>query len=154
RLLEELWQDVHRLDRLLEKPDAHWIKEAPPPDADDTQPKSLQERTDLVSRGMNKLRSQFDDLYKKLAISANLQIDWYDAEGALAVPFMDANLRMKLLANSRRISHTLLTETGDKPSEATGSEKREEENAQKEANRQGRMALADLGKRWFDACKP
>jgi hypothetical protein len=154
RLLEELWQDVHRLDRLLEKPDAHWIKEAPPPDAADTQPKSLQQRTDLVSRGMNKLRSQFDDLYKKLAISANLQIDWYDAEGALAVPFMDANLRMKLLANSRRISHTLLTETGDKPSEATGAEKKEEENAQKEANRQGRMALADLGKRWFDACKP
>src|SRR5439155_12730168 len=119
RALEELWQEVHRLDQLLEKPEARWIKEAPPADADDTQPKSLQQRTELVSRGMNKLRSQFEDLCKGLAISAaNLQIVWYDAEGALAVPFMDASLRMKLLTNSRRISHTLLTETGDKPSEA------------------------------------
>jgi hypothetical protein len=154
RSLEELWREVHRLDRLLEKPNPRWIKETPPPDAEDTQPKSLQQCPGVVSQGMNKVRSQFDDLCKRLVISANLQIDWYDAEGALAVPFMDANLRMKLLANSRRITHTLLTETGDKPSEATGSEKKEEENAQKEANRQGRMALADLGKRWFDACKP
>src|SRR5262249_42563126 len=95
-----------------------------------------------------------EELCKKLAVIANLQIDWYDAEGALVAPFLESSLRMKVVINSRRISHTFLNETADKPGEAGGADKKEEELAQNQAKRQGRMALATLGKRWFDACKP
>lgn len=148
--IEELWKEVHRLDRQLEKPIAALVKEAPKPDLDDPKPCNLAERADLVNRGLKKLRDQFDAMCQKLAISADLQIDWYDIEGALAVPFMEPDLRMKLITNSRRISLRLLTEVGDKPAEAAAAGKKDEENAQKEATRQGRMALADLGKGWFD----
>ena len=150
--IEGLWKEVHRLDRLLEKPEARWITDSPPPDTDDTQPRSIVKRTEFVNQEMRKIYSQFDGLCRKLETTANLQTDWYEVEGALVVPFMDPSRRMNLITNSRRISHTYLTETV-KASAAADTGKKDEENAQNEAKRQGRMTLAVLGKPWFDTCK-
>jgi hypothetical protein len=153
RSIEDLWREVHRLDKQLEKPNSSLVKDLPKADLDDPQPLNLPDRTKIVTGGLAKLRSQFDAVCQRLSISADLQIDWHDAEGALTVPFMDPTLRMKLITNSRRTSLDLLTKVGDKPAETAAVAQKEEELTQKEASRQGRMALAALGKGWFDQCK-
>jgi hypothetical protein len=101
---------------------------------------------------MREIDTRFDRLCRNLETTADLITHWYEVEGALAVPFMDPQRRMNLITNSRRISHTYLSETV-KPSEVANAGKKDEENAQNEAKRQGRMALAVLGKPWFEECK-
>jgi hypothetical protein len=150
RSIEDLWKEVHRLDRQLEKPNPDLIKNPPKPDLDDPNPLNLEKRTDLVTRGLGKLWTKFNETCQNLANSQDIQIGWHETESALTVPFIEPTLRMKLIGNSRRISHDLLAKVGDKPTEAATAGKKEEEHAPKEAMRQGRMALANLGKYWFD----
>jgi hypothetical protein len=156
RSIEGLWQEVHWLDRQLEKPnpDLVLVKDPPKVDSDDSKPLNIVDRADLINSGIKKLRKQFDEVCQKLAVSgADLQTEWHDTEGALSVPFMDPALRMRLLTSSRRTSLHLLTESGDKPSDAGSAGEEEKKQPRKEAIRQGKMALAGLGKTWFDLCK-
>jgi hypothetical protein len=154
RSIGELWQEVHRLDRQLEKPNPALVKEPPKADLDDPKPLNIADRSDSINRGLKKLRDQFKSICEKLAVSsADLQIEWHDTEAALTVPFIEPSLRMRLISSSRRTSLHLLTETGDKAAEAGAPGDEEKKKARKEAENQGRMALASLGKTWFELCK-
>jgi len=154
RSIKDLWREVHRLDRQLEKPNAALVKEPPKADLDDPKPLNIVDRTKSINSGLGKLRSQFDAICQKLADSgADLQTEWHDTEGALTVPFMDPTLRMRLITSSRRTSLHLLTESSGKSTEGETAGEDERKKSRKAAVRQGRMALVGLGKNWFDLCK-
>jgi hypothetical protein len=135
-----LWDEVHALRKGLDVPDA---KPAP------EKIKDLANRAESVRKGLAQLDSAFKRHADQLT-SASLQKGWHDIEAALAVPFLDADLRRQLLQKSRQISYTLNVEGANKASEAGGLTK--EQNAQmmrEMAQRQARLALAMLGEDEF-----
>lgn len=148
--LQQLWCEAHRLADALESPDLRWITEAPPPDDEQPLPLSLVARTDVVREGFRELREILLRRWELLA-DANSPAACRDIDDALEVPGSDPQLRMKLLCNGLRTRRQLLIATADQraddpPLTSLGETAR----VQAVARAQGRMALAMLGRRWFD----
>ncbi len=151
---ESLWEDLHALVRAVEAgdPDFGSILRAPSPRADDPRPVSLADR-------VKRVRSGYDALARAFAVSSDraLRAESADAWGilddALHVPFVDfpadvsADLplltdpdrpaRFKLIADARRVGRRVLGKAEPRPAEAQG-------------RRESRLALATLGRRWFE----
>jgi len=150
--VEDLWVDTHQLVAQLEAPDPGSIAQPPRGDAANPRPRSLVALSDAVRRAFVRLEQRF--FRATLALTdASLQIVWRDIDDALTVPDIDPALRIQLLSNQRRISRQLLIETGPSRDEVTTNREQLQLDRHKEqARMQGRLAIAVLGHRWFDAC--
>jgi hypothetical protein len=139
---EQLWQDLHVLDELLQTPDPKRLGELPP-------------LTKAVRNRFEALTARFADECRTLAERTNLQSIlpslWHETAEVLAVPDLDPELRLRLLAANRHIAAELLAESDRKFSDAPGVSREENERwARLAAQHQGRLALAELGQGWFD----
>jgi hypothetical protein len=155
--LESLWEYTHKLTLFLE------------PGGDEPGKPAIVD-FDELSKGAIKLEKEYAALYDQWKESwrestAKTTITaWRDATDAMVVP--DPITRLQLVSNVRRISRDILVRTaGAPPRSATAAAKpdgatakqddtitpaKAEKQAQSTARRQGRMALAVLGRRWFD----
>lgn len=150
--LDDLWKDTHYLVRILETPNPKRITEAVPFSELDLKPHSVNEQTKNVALAFKVLEETYTRQCNDLS-GAVLQSVWRDTDDALSVPAnIDPDLRIKLLMNAKAASRTFHVKTmDDKTSDAPGiTEERNTEVARQTAQRQGRMALAVLGQRWFD----
>ncbi|MCA1685953.1 MAG: hypothetical protein LC745_08210, partial [Planctomycetia bacterium] len=158
---ERLWDDLHALTGALEaeRPDFGSIRKDPLPTADDPHPLSLAGRVERVRTG-------FDGLVRRFALACNQALraespgSWAVLDDALGVPFVDfpasvkADLpllnspdrrpRFKIASDARRIGRRVLGESGGRPTSPSGS-------SEAEARREARLALATLGRAWFEA---
>jgi hypothetical protein len=139
RAIEELWDEAHALVQLLEDPAADTIR----PQAEGVQEK------------FRDLKVRFAQRCEAVAAGkASVMIDWAAAGAALDVPALDRSLRARLRALQRKSA-----ENEDQPPPAPSSAPnalREQEFTNRTrvevyAQAQGRMSLAVLGQRWFDA---
>jgi hypothetical protein len=151
--LLRLWRDTHdlceRLDNLQpDQPDGAAAAAAP-------RSGNLADHAALVRRSYDETRQRLCRWWQELS-SAEVPSVWHEADAALLVPHRDWQLRMKLLANKRRTSRRLFAETAQQSwVKATGRAASNGDTLQAaspSARIQGRLALAVLGRRWFDAC--
>jgi len=142
-ILLPLWENVHALRRALDDPD-------PKPVSDKV--KLAADRTDVVVKELARLRDIFDKRTEQT--SPTQQQSWHEIQAALVVPFIAPDLRKQLLLKSREISAKLNVET-DKATEVAGRTKEQNsEMAREQAQRQGRLALAMIGKDEFERQRP
>jgi hypothetical protein len=160
-LAESIWDDVHALTRALEAdpPDFGSIRSEPRPTADDPHPLSLAERVDRVRTRFDRLQRGFASACDR-ALRAESPDAWGVLDDALRVPFADLPpaveadlpmltgsdrpLRFKLIADARTIGRRELPRPGDQGHAP-------EALVRAEAGRQARLALAALGRGWFEA---
>jgi hypothetical protein len=147
RQAEDLWQHTHRLLALLEKPTA-----GPLASAAEGGPglAPLVRQTERVAGGYDALEQQFLQFCGSLT-DVELPSVWRDIEDVLAVPALAVDRRLALLRTASRTSYRLLLETAQNLSAArpvTAAENQTQVRAT--ARRQGRMAVAVLGRAWFD----
>lgn len=143
--VESLWNKTHQLTRLL--------NQAPRDGKDDQATlQRLAQNADDVRQPLDKLGNHF--LQVCLALTdVNLQIVWRDIDDVLAVPHMQPGLRVQLITNRQRISRYLLIETAQGTrSTLEPDPKAATEHAKTAGRLQGRLALAELGRSWFDQC--
>ncbi len=137
QLAEELWENLHRLSETLEKPNPKGIDQ-------------LRDQTEGASKAFNQLRSDFDEHCSGLSKAA-LPTTPRDLDDVLLVPMNDASLRIELLNHNRSIGQQLLVETAQRTDEVPSIPLEQNQAWAKDAaQRQGRMALAVLGSRWFN----
>jgi len=158
REAEDLWQHVHELTDLLERPEARWITRVPPPTSERPQPRSLVEQSDLVRAQFDELVAQYDKIVAAMA-SGEATPHWHAAQRALHVPHADWRQRLALLAkahengradsaqreksSAKELAAPAMTDAAEVTAHRTSSRDAATTNAQW----QGRMALATLGRR-------
>src|SRR5262249_46532443 len=124
----------------------------PPAHATDLPPRSLAQQADVVRQSFARMQGEAAQYLQNLT-EVDVPRIWRDIEDVLVIPFGPPHLRMKLVTNSQRPSRRLLIETDQRPGEVLGVSAAETRaSAQRDAEHQGRMALAALGQRWFDEC--
>src|SRR5262249_9944855 len=151
---EELWENLHYLVRQVAVTSPEEMQrrltmdvrlETRDPDA------GLQRQTATVRTAFERLRERFDKECQKLAEEVTFtQGTWHAANDALTVPLIEPKLRLRLVNRPRRISRKWLRETQGKVSEAALSAEANAKMARESASRNGRLALAALGPRWFE----
>ncbi len=153
--VEALWRNTHQLVCLLESSDAAWISRAPPVAAEGLPPRSLIQQTQVVRQAFAELEDALTQRWVALAdADVGLPGVWRDIDDALVVPMLDDHLRSRLLRNRLRTARQLLIKTSQQPVSYTAvSPRQQTDRVKTTARRQGRMALAVLGRRWFDLCK-
>ncbi len=135
-----IWEETHRLDQDIRKAslaaEPHLLIAGFQQRAVDLRNRNDALLGDVLSRG-------------ELLCGVDLPSVWRDADDALSVPFLPADLRSRLLANKRGVSWRFLTQSkGDvlppvsAPKMATW--------AVDESQRTGQLALAAVGKTRFD----
>jgi hypothetical protein len=135
--LVQLWEKVHALRRLLEPTPA---KEGAGQTGD------LDKLAGEVADGFRKVEELLQQSARKDNATARTQDRWHEIEAVLSVPFLDADRRRVLLQASHDIAREL-SASADEGSEAKGvSPEANAEQARSAALRQGRLALAVLGK--------
>jgi hypothetical protein len=137
--LEKLWNTVHQLDQLLERPDPQGAR-------------ALESLSANVGADFKTLEEDFQKVCDRLGQSPNLPESWHEIEDALLVPRIDVETRRHLLDKSRDIAHELNAEFGKRGS-AGKAPIRSPADARLTAERQGRMALAALGEHWLSEVK-
>jgi hypothetical protein len=155
--IEQIAQQVEQVQQLLE---ARSPAAKEPPTADELA--NLRRHADLLEGQLRTAANQLEQAVNALGDCEGLAA-WRDTEALLAVPFHHAKKRMELLNSSRCISRRLLMQGGDRRSAASRGSNAlplgpaplslAEESVKLQARRQGRMALAALGQRWFDQPK-
>jgi hypothetical protein len=138
--VENLWKNLHELDQALQKPDPKWIGQAWRAVA----------QTEAVRRGLDELTAKLNGLCRELLSAAVLQNSWRDADDALAVPFIEPELRLRLLGKCRDISLRLMTEPAQKREGPPVPRENNEKQAKLAGQSQGRLALVILGQKVFD----
>jgi hypothetical protein len=142
--IEELWEQTHRLAALLEP------GRGGPDKPEMVDVKSLRELATGLDKKYQALQTQWTESWRESSV-IDSPATWRDAHDALEVPVPDAALRLRLLGNARRISRELQLRTAQNEAKAAPVEaKTNRELSQKEGQRHGRMAMAVLGKQWFD----
>jgi hypothetical protein len=144
--VEQLWTDAHELTALLETAGAKGYD----PAAGDGQWRGLADRATTLRRGLGELETRFRQQVSVLD-EPDSPAAWRALDDLLAVPGGDVKLRLDVLARkthiSRKFFNEALLQAGNPPGVAP---ERLEEQARKSAEIQGRLALASLGRRWFD----
>ena len=145
--VETLAADVHRLAAQLE------------PRADDPNKptavdvKTLSATAEALQKRFNELHGDWLESWRETDV-INSPAALHAAEAALAVPVPNAALRLRLIANRRRISRDLLMGAAQLDAKSAAvSEDAARDQAKAQAGRQGRMAIACLGSRWFDEAR-
>ncbi|MFO0850726.1 MAG: vWA domain-containing protein [Gemmataceae bacterium] len=108
----------------------------------------LAERAAALQKQLDQLATDFSDRMADLA-EVDLPSVWREAEVGLGVPFLAPDVRRRLILNARRTSWKFLTESRPDAAPPTSPQK-EAERSDDRARRQGRLALATLGRTWFD----
>ena len=157
---ERLWDDLHALSRAIEldPPDFQSIHQAPAPSADDPHPLSLAERAERVRDGFEALVRQFAASCDK-AQRGDSPEAWGVLDDALKVPFLDFPIavknefpelssqeeepRFRLIEALRTIGPRVLPRPTTRPAAPAIL-------AETEARREARLALATLGRVWFE----
>lgn len=112
--------------------------------------RDLDERAQIVEGYFRELESRFLEVWRQFA-DVSLPSLWSDAENALHVPYLDPDFRMRLITHSRRISRQFLIQTSASSRQAPSVTPRENrDEVQQSAQRHGFMALALLGRDWFN----
>jgi hypothetical protein len=128
----KLWNDLHELRRLLEKPVA-----------DDAALAQLDERQQRLAESFKQMEGRLEESANKG--SPNAQKRWHEIGAALAVPFLEPATRMNLIRDSRRISRELFEQSPKAGDAEIPNTEGGRTLAQASALRQGRLALAMLG---------
>jgi hypothetical protein len=151
--VQTLWTETHYLADLLETRKPEYLETAPLPDAEHPTPRSIKEQAKLVSDAFDAVEKEYHQYCRDLA-NVDTQRMWRDAEDALIVPGRDFPLRQRLHVGMFRTAKRLLLasqERGQAPaSVADGDAPDTKDSHLADAQREGRMALAVLGKRWFN----
>jgi len=144
---EALCADTHRLAALLEP---HAEEPGKPVTVD---VKALGVLADGLEQRFGDLHGEWVESWREADV-INTPAALRAAAAALAVPVPNTAQRLRLIANQRRISRDLLMRADQLDAKAgTVSEEVNRDQAKAQARRQGRMALAALGNRWFDEIK-
>ena len=139
--IEKIAAAAHRIDEALEKP---------PADADRAAALTeLGRLAPTVREGLKSLDADFLGRADAAAREDGIN-GWREAEAALAVPFSDAALRLRLIENNRVIEDRL-ARRAESHNAPPADPERERSEVVDAARRQGRAALAVLGRRVFDA---
>ncbi len=133
--VERIAAGVHELTELLEV-----VPEQPGPPIVE-----IKKKSDALRKSFEGLETAFVKDAESLSATV-LPANWHAIDCALSVPFLPADQRVKLLYSLRTISRALLTGTQTQ----AGGTRATLADAQTQAKRQGRMALALLGERWID----
>ncbi|MEQ8790289.1 MAG: hypothetical protein RIC55_28595 [Pirellulaceae bacterium] len=161
--VENLWNEVNQLEIQLERQNPHEIYNVPAPSADDRQPRSIVDQTQVVSMLYQQVVERYRDVTAALTTSPSA-VDWREVRHALLVPPSDWRLRMKMLEEGRRRTRQQLLDdhrrrSNAAPLEASASSKvesvradaaQQEQRVMRSAHWQGRLALAMLGRRVFE----
>jgi hypothetical protein len=149
RQTEGLWRHTHEFLALLERPTAAPLA-ARVGGEGRRELARLVEQTGQVTAGFDALERQFTQYCAGLS-DVELPSVWRAIDDVLAVPALAPDRRMSLLRTASRTSYRLLLETAENVSAARPVTAAENEaEAKANARRQGRMAVAVLGKEWFD----
>jgi hypothetical protein len=148
----QLAELTDRLGDLLEqpKPEGQEAKDAGERAA--AQARRLQAVKDAAegaSAELQRLQDEFKGHCEALASGPQrTQSGWHELEAVLTVPGIAADTRLRLVQNSRDVSHELNRNTAKQG----GSHPAPKAHPFEEARRQGEMALAVLGRHWVQAC--
>jgi hypothetical protein len=152
--IEQVAGDAHRLAESLEKrPEAPLTPSPLPPgergrgEGPSPALEELGRESQAVRQGLNALEGEFLRRADELTGRGGLRT-WLEAEAALAVPFPDSDLRRRLIDNDRAIEGQLARKGADRAFPVNPDMQRRA--AMDQARRQGRAALAVLGRRLFD----
>lgn len=152
-LAQRTCQETYRLVDQLAPPAPSPAPGADSLRAEDPVLREIDERASVVAASFNSLESRYLEAWRRYA-DVDLPLLWREAEAALAVPYLDPALRMRLIEHSRRISRRFLVETAQ--AEVAGPAVGQRESLDWSIERgknQGQMALAVLGRKWFDECQ-
>jgi hypothetical protein len=137
KALVELWDRTHELRRRLEAPPAKGAAE---------EAAALGKLAGDVAEGFRRVEDLLQEAARKDNAAARNQDRWHEIEAVLSVPFPDPDRRLSLIKASRDISRELSV-SADEGSDAKGiSPETNAGQARASALRQGRLALAVLGK--------
>lgn len=138
-----LWQNTHDLGAKL----GHALPETP------LEPwNSLLDLALSVDRDMQELQRRYAERWQRLdgIETPSLLVE---AEAALMVPYPDVGFRRRLTEQFRQASYRLLRGSLDLSDSSPNLEPGiSRGRAMARARRQGRLALAAIGKEWFDQC--
>jgi hypothetical protein len=134
----KLWNELHKLRRLLEKP-ATGAGET----ARAMQVAQLDEVRQRIAEDFTKIQGWVEEsVFKE---NPNTQDRWHEIEAALAVPFLQPDVRKRLIDVSLAISRELLKNPPKEGDAGIPSGEEDHKVARATALRQGRLALAMLG---------
>ena len=151
--VEQIWQQTDRLIQLVEPAQFMAGPHSSASALSDQTLRDVATLTQAVEQSFQELQLRYVDLCEEIT-RVNLPGAWRDAEAALLVMHSDPDLRQQLVAHQRQMSEKILEETAEKAVEAPAVTDQEHcERAKERGERQGRVALAMLGQRWFDACR-
>ncbi len=153
-LIETLWKETHYLARVLESAKPEDLDRDIAIDARDSKLK-LRERAQNVRKHFEEIEGRFLQKYQDIPNNPNVNLPSVlrEIEEGLVVPAIDAELRKGLLETARRISrqfHLSTAVAGKIPEASEEVKDKSRKLALDGALRQGRLALAALGERWFD----
>jgi hypothetical protein len=152
REVVQLWENLHRLVRLLETPDRRLTSEIMGPGETDMW-KNLSTQAHRAATLFGEVEEEFEQIVQALGSAqtgaiAEARAVWLDAEAVLALPHRNPARRVRLLVRQHEIARRLLEEDQSVPS--LDSHLACRDKARKQARREGQMALAVLGQAWFD----
>jgi hypothetical protein len=134
--IEDTWAQTHRLALMLESR----------PVAD---PEALRQQADAVDQLFRLVAGAFDEYVSDIHDSETLA-SWRETEAVLTVPLINPKRRMEVLELNHRIARKLLVKGPAERRGTAASLEVTQKLAKDAAHRQGRMALAILGRWWFD----
>src|SRR5438132_5087945 len=158
--MEELLEQTHYLSRQLRGepgdspvPLAERIRKPLPLDPEDRRPMSLAERAALVRESLAYIEGRFLQHCRNLVatVLGKAQSSWRQLEDALTVPLLPPELRRQLLNRAEDIAREFHAAARDEAKESTAgiTPDKNRELVGYRAGREGRMALATLGQKWF-----
>lgn len=101
--LQSLWRETHLLATVLQTPNPQWIGTAPPASLLNPTPRNLVDQTNVVQQSYRFLETRLSQRWEDLSRIELAEV-CPDVERALAVPFDEVELRIKLLLHMRRVS--------------------------------------------------
>jgi hypothetical protein len=134
--LLELWKDLHALDQELQPNEKT---------GQYTSPDELAKRADRIRGAFKSLRDKAEEIAAKEQAAAKHQDRWHEIEAILEVPFLPIEHRLKLLRAQRSSARTLESGTGKSATVSGLNKEQLYSDARREAQRQGRLALAVRG---------
>jgi hypothetical protein len=141
---EQLWKQVHELSRILNSRETQMAEKLP----DRREIADLKERIGTIRNEFNAISKAFAQTCDLHSFKADNIENWLTIRDLLCVPYVDLHDREALVAHCGRISKELQRKTEDK-----SVVKPDAKYYQNAAVYQGRMALEQIGRGFFDPSK-
>lgn len=152
REVSDLWQKVHQLAELLETAGPVPQPGTAPEQAISEQIQQLAGLSTDIHQSYQKIEQSYQDYWTDLS-NVDSPTLFFEAQAALEVPFPDPQLRLQLINYMCKTSRDLLLSAATSNVVPPSDAKEYVRNAAMFwARRQGLMALATLGTKWFAAC--